>query len=248
MIVKSEAIVLQTKKFGDSSKIAVLYTREYGKISVIAKGAFTSKSKFGGALSPLSYVDIIFYKKSTTDLHLLKEIEIIKPLNKLSENYENLLLGLTICEFLLFTQLEYSTNDELFSSIVIYLQLLNNSNKDNYSLSILFLFKLSNLSGFLVDFSFAKELPAPLILNKNCIALSLLDISVSLNPNSQNCYSLRIDTLQKISDYNTISLESPKFMTYLNKSEFIEVVNFFNKFFMLHLDKYFSVKSISLLI
>lgn len=247
MIVKSEAVVLQVRQFGDSSKIAILYSKEYGKISVIAKGAFTAKNKFGGALSPLSYVNAIFYKKSSTDLHLLKEIELIKPLTKLSDNYENLLLGLTTCEFLLNTQLEYSVNEELFVNLVNYLQLLNNSKEENYSLTSLFLFKLSELIGFLVDFSFVKEYLNSCNANSH-ISFFLDDISIATKFNSNYCYNFKTTTLVKLLDYHKKSFYSPTFTSYLTKDEFIEVAFFFNNFFVFHLSKKFSIKSLSLLV
>ena len=87
MLVESEAIVLQVRKYNDTSKIALLYSKEYGKISIIAKGAFTTKSGVSGMLEPLSYVKIFFYKKASSDLHLLKSIEIVTHLNKILKNY-----------------------------------------------------------------------------------------------------------------------------------------------------------------
>ena len=39
MLIKTDAIILATMKFRDTSKIVTFYTKEYGKIKGIAKGA-----------------------------------------------------------------------------------------------------------------------------------------------------------------------------------------------------------------
>jgi DNA repair protein RecO (recombination protein O) len=67
MIAETKAIVLHTRKFSDTSKIATLFTSDFGKISVIAKGAAKPKSKFGSSLDPLSYINISFIKKILRD-------------------------------------------------------------------------------------------------------------------------------------------------------------------------------------
>ena len=61
MIVKTEAIVLRGRKQGDTSKLATLYTRDFGKIDVIAKGAREQKSKFGGALEMFARSTVVLY-------------------------------------------------------------------------------------------------------------------------------------------------------------------------------------------
>ncbi|MBK6759746.1 MAG: DNA repair protein RecO [Ignavibacteria bacterium] len=57
MIVSSEAIVLHSRRFGDSSRIVTLYSAELGKVTVVAKGARTMKSSFGAALEPFPMCD-----------------------------------------------------------------------------------------------------------------------------------------------------------------------------------------------
>ncbi|MBI5464877.1 MAG: recombination protein O N-terminal domain-containing protein, partial [Ignavibacteriales bacterium] len=43
MIVKTDAVVIKSMKYSDTSKIVALYTKEFGKLSVIAKGARANK-------------------------------------------------------------------------------------------------------------------------------------------------------------------------------------------------------------
>ena len=73
MITKSEAIVLKSMDFRDSSKIVTFYTRSFGKLKGIAKGARQMKSKFGAALEPITRVSLVLYKKEHRDLQLISE-------------------------------------------------------------------------------------------------------------------------------------------------------------------------------
>ena len=53
-VIQSDAIVLSAIRYGETSKIVRLATRDHGVISAIAKGASRPKSRFGGALQVLS--------------------------------------------------------------------------------------------------------------------------------------------------------------------------------------------------
>jgi DNA repair protein RecO (recombination protein O) len=54
-VIQSDAIVLSAIRYGETSKIVRLATREHGVISAIARGASRPKSRFGGALQVLSH-------------------------------------------------------------------------------------------------------------------------------------------------------------------------------------------------
>ncbi|HNY91144.1 MAG TPA: DNA repair protein RecO, partial [bacterium] len=76
---KTEAIVLHTRKQGETSKILSLYTLHYGRLSVMAKGARSLKSRYSGVLEPLTHIQIVFYRYEARDLHYLSQAEIVTP-------------------------------------------------------------------------------------------------------------------------------------------------------------------------
>jgi DNA repair protein RecO (recombination protein O) len=98
MIVKTEAIVLRTMKYRDSSKIATLFTREYGKLSVVAKGARDRTRRFGSSLDALNHVQAVIYKKDGRDLHLLSQCDVLNHFDDLSKDLDRLTAGMTILE------------------------------------------------------------------------------------------------------------------------------------------------------
>lgn len=54
-LYRANAIVLRRTSFEETDKLLVLYTREHGKLSAVAKGARRSQSRLVGATEPLVY-------------------------------------------------------------------------------------------------------------------------------------------------------------------------------------------------
>src|SRR5258708_5099352 len=76
-LTRCEAVVIRTYPLGDTSRIAVLYSREFGLVRGVAKGARGPKSRFGAGLEPLSVVDVVLYRKDGRDLDLLSKVDVI---------------------------------------------------------------------------------------------------------------------------------------------------------------------------
>jgi DNA repair protein RecO (recombination protein O) len=76
-LVSTDAIILHSFRYGETSKIVRLLTRDHGPQSVIAKGAMNPKSKFGARLQSLSEGVAQFFFKPTRDLHTLREFDVV---------------------------------------------------------------------------------------------------------------------------------------------------------------------------
>ncbi len=96
----TEAICLTVQKYSESSKIAVLYTQHWGRISVIAKGAYRPKSQLWGHLEPLSIAECVVYKKPREQIYLLSSCRATVPWLPLTNSLERAGYGFAICEFL----------------------------------------------------------------------------------------------------------------------------------------------------
>ena len=55
-MVKTEGVVLGGIRFRETSKIVTLYTRDRGKLRLVAKGALRPKSRLVGHLEPITHV------------------------------------------------------------------------------------------------------------------------------------------------------------------------------------------------
>lgn len=76
-IVTTEAFVLRSYKLAEQDKIVVLFSKDYGKIRVVAKGARRMKSRFGASLEVFAHLRIIFHQKENRELKVLDRAEIL---------------------------------------------------------------------------------------------------------------------------------------------------------------------------
>src|SRR5262245_16158397 len=74
----NDALILRTYKLGEADRIVVFLTREHGKKRGVAKGARRSRSRFGGALEPLTHVRVAYFEKERRDLVSLNYAEMIR--------------------------------------------------------------------------------------------------------------------------------------------------------------------------
>src|SRR3990170_1476786 len=99
-IFKSLAIVLKSENWRETSKILTLFSQRFGKIKVIAKGARDPKSRLAGNLELFSQISIVFYKKESTDLHLLSQVDLIQPLPKIQDDLKRFSYASAVTELL----------------------------------------------------------------------------------------------------------------------------------------------------
>lgn len=97
---KSDALVIRLADFSESSRVVTLFTREFGKISCLAKGAKRLKSAFEAALDLLSECRVVFIHKSSTSLDLLTEAQLIRRFQPPSRSLNHLYGGYYIAELL----------------------------------------------------------------------------------------------------------------------------------------------------
>ncbi len=73
MIIRTEAVVIRSMPYGETSRIVTLFTRKKGKMSAIAKGSRLPKSRFGSTLQVLSVIEAVLYWRPTRTLQTLSE-------------------------------------------------------------------------------------------------------------------------------------------------------------------------------
>jgi len=75
--LRTEAIILRQKDWGEADRLIFLYSREHGKLRAIVKGARRLKSRKAGHLQPLSQVTLLLaYGR---DLWIVTQVETINP-------------------------------------------------------------------------------------------------------------------------------------------------------------------------
>jgi DNA repair protein RecO (recombination protein O) len=97
---KSLAIVLRVVDFSESSCVVTLFTRDFGKIAGLAKGARRPKSPFEAALDLLAVCRIVFIHKSSDALDLLTEAKLERRFRSATKDLSRLYAGYYVAELL----------------------------------------------------------------------------------------------------------------------------------------------------
>lgn len=74
-VYKSEALILRTYKLGEADRIVVFLTRDRGKKRGVAKGARRPRSRFMGALEPMTRGGVAYYEREQRDLVRINYVE-----------------------------------------------------------------------------------------------------------------------------------------------------------------------------
>ena len=107
MICQTDGLVLRGFRMSESSKVVVLFSRDYGKLRLVAKGARRPKSKFGASLEPMTWGRYVFYRQDNRELQILSEGDIAYAFEPVKQHYGRMAAGSAICEFL-----DHITEDE----------------------------------------------------------------------------------------------------------------------------------------
>ena len=77
-VYKADALVLRTYKLGEADRIVVFMTRDRGKKRGVAKGARRPKSKYMGALEPLTRGEVAYFEREQRELVQLNYMDPVR--------------------------------------------------------------------------------------------------------------------------------------------------------------------------
>ncbi len=99
--MRTMALMLRTVEVFETSLVATLFTRELGKVSVLAKGARRLKSPLQGGLDLLGISDIVLFPKASEALDLLAEAVPVERFASLRRDLAALYAGYYVAELLI---------------------------------------------------------------------------------------------------------------------------------------------------
>lgn len=145
MYQKTEAIILSRKNFQEADRLLTIYTKDFGKISCVAKGVRKPTSRKSGHLENGSWCEVFIAKGKNLDI--LTEVELKKAFG-----FDNL-KGEKTNEIYHFLELVDSLtphnqkNPEIFFLLVKFLEKIKSSQNFNL-ISTVFKLKLLSALGF----------------------------------------------------------------------------------------------------
>jgi DNA repair protein RecO (recombination protein O) len=119
---KANAIVLRRIPLGETDKVLTLFTREYGKLSAIAKGARRTTSRLAGATEPLMFLRGLLAEGMNLDI--LTQAEIRESFSTIRSNFGLFLRATYACELLDKVTAERDAAPEAFDLLLSTLYIL----------------------------------------------------------------------------------------------------------------------------
>ena len=151
MITKTDAVVLKSMNYRDSSKIVTFYTRRFGKIKCLAKGARELKSKFGAGLQPITEVSLVLYKKEHRELQLVTQCDAIKTYKHVHSELERMAVALAVLELVNQLVHDEEENGALYDLLIETLDEIECAKKNVLNLWLAFEIRCASIFGFSPD-------------------------------------------------------------------------------------------------
>jgi len=126
---KTKAISLKNAPFAEADKLVTLFTREHGKIKVVAKSARRVPSRFGGRVETFTYADCFIVKGKSLDI--LSQCEVIESFQEVRNDPTTLKIGFYFLKLIDAGTVEGQGNPELFD--LLLKGLLRLKHKENLS-------------------------------------------------------------------------------------------------------------------
>jgi DNA repair protein RecO (recombination protein O) len=115
---KATGLIVRTTDYSDTSRIATIWTRELGKVRVLAKGGRRLKSNFDSALDLLTVCSIVLLRKGSGGLDLLTEAVVVERFPQLRKDLAALYAAYYIAELLGDWTEDYDPHPVLFDEAV----------------------------------------------------------------------------------------------------------------------------------
>ena len=149
MLEKTQCITLNPVKYSDSSVIARLYSREYGRISIMVKGVNSrKKGKHNIIFQPFFILDLEIYYKASRELQMIKESTVAFAPHNIYSDVKKSCVAMFLGEVLTSILKEESPNVELFDFIKESIKYYDQSGDGFANFHLAFLAGLSSFLGF----------------------------------------------------------------------------------------------------
>lgn len=117
-IEKSEGVILRVVDFSNTSCVVTAFTRDFGKISGLAKGARRLKSPFESALDVLAICHLVFLHKTSDALDLFTEAKLQRRFRVAARDLSRLYAGYYLVELVMSLTDEADPQPELYDLLV----------------------------------------------------------------------------------------------------------------------------------
>lgn len=152
-IIRTDAVVLRSTDYGETSRIVNLFTRDHGRLGVMARGARSPKSRFGATLEPMSWIQAVIHMRPGRDLQTLSEASHVEVFSNIGRSLERLSIGVRMIELTGALMHSGQANPVVLQLQVEALRLLDESGGHLANLWPFYALRLAGLLGFSPSFT-----------------------------------------------------------------------------------------------
>jgi len=149
---KTQGIVIRQADFSETSRVVTFYTRDLGKVPLLAKGARRPKGAFASSLDLLSVCDIVFIRKASGGLGILTEAGLQRRFQNTGRELLRLYGGYYVAELLEGLNEEYDPHPGLYEATLSSMRKLDDASFPPRLAIILFELALLREIGHLPNF------------------------------------------------------------------------------------------------
>lgn len=139
-------MVIKTQDLKENDKLVWLYSEKLGKITAVAKGAKSSRSKFLSTTLPFCYGEYVLFKGK--NLFTINECEILDSFQALIGDLESLTYASYFCELIDICINEMESSHDVFRLFVTVLYLMKSKAVDLEMLARSFEVKILEATGY----------------------------------------------------------------------------------------------------
>ncbi len=236
MLVKTEAIVLHSLKYGETRLIVDLFTREVGRLSCIIPLPKTPKSRLKKQyFQPMTLLEIEVDVRQRLQLQKLKDARLLSAYTSIPFSPEKLALSLFTAEFLYHALRSEQHNEPLFAYLCDSMQWLDTVEVGFANFHLTFLMRLSRFLGFYPNLDDYVD-GCVFDLREGRFCTSVPTHRDFLQPDDAR----RIHTLMRM-DFPTMHLYR------LNRMDRNRIVDVLLHYYRLHIPQFPELKSLSVL-
>ena len=149
MLVKTEAVVLHSLKYGETRLIVDMFCRELGRVSFVVPLPKSAKSPLKKQyFQPMTLLEVECDIRQRVQLQKLKDVRLLSAYISLPFSPEKLALSLFVAEFLYHALRSEQQNKPLFAYICDAMQWLDTVEVGFANFHLTFLMRLSRFLGF----------------------------------------------------------------------------------------------------
>ncbi len=153
MISHTQAIILKSIDYQESSKILTVLSQQHGKISLIARGVKKPKSKLSGLIEIGNVLDVVYYYKPTRSIQNLTEASIQFSSINFRRDFEKASILFASLELIDQIIHENEENELIFSFLNTFIRWLADSENTQASIFCYVQLRCAELIGFNLNYS-----------------------------------------------------------------------------------------------